>query len=587
MDALTHDLQKSFERRLLKDHLLTASQLEDAIRSAEQAGIPLLDHLVTCEQINPLALASAAAETYGLPLADLEHVATEDLPAPGQFPEALLREHNLLPLAYDGYWLQLAMSSPSCLMHVAQLELVTGHGIAPCLAPMDRLRARLDEWLSNDAAQPTTDASIAEALDSLARHAIDGELNDLSSNLVDHQDDAPVVKFVNSILRDAVRREASDIHFESFEDSYRVRMRIDGMLHEIAQPPSALQARIASRLKVMAELDIAERRLPQDGTIKVNVSDVQPVDFRVSTLPTINGEKIVLRLLDSVANHMHIDELGLADDQQQWLNEALARPQGMILVTGPTGSGKTVTLYSGIRRLNLVERNICTAEDPVEIKVAGINQLNVQPRIGLDFAQALRAFLRQDPDVVMVGEIRDRETAEIAIKAAQTGHLVLSSLHTNSAADTLSRLSNMGVAPFNVASAISLIIAQRLARRLCPHCRQPAEIPHDALAEAGIDNSRLGEAVLYEPHGCPRCRDGYRGRVGLFEVVPVSPRMRKCILEHASTAEMDDLTRSEGHRNLWQSGLDLVLAGITSLSELYRVAQPSTSRGNSVTGGGQ
>lgn len=587
MDALTHDLQKSLEHRLLKDQLLTASQLEDAIRSAEQAGIPLLDHLVTCEQIRPLALACAAAKAYGLPLADLEHVTAEDLPAPGQFPEALLREHNLLPLAYDGYWLHLAMPSPSCLMHVAQLEFVTEHGIAPCLAPIDRLQARLEEWLSNDDAQSTTDASIAEALDSLARHAADGELNDPSSSLVDHQDDAPVVKFVNSILRDAVRREASDIHFESFEDSYRVRMRIDGMLHEIAQPPSVLQARIASRLKVMAELDIAERRLPQDGAIKVNVSDVQPVDFRVSTLPTINGEKIVLRLLDSVANHMHIDELGLADDQQQWLNEALARPQGMILVTGPTGSGKTVTLYSGIRRLNQVQRNICTAEDPVEIKVAGINQLNVQPRIGLDFAQALRAFLRQDPDVVMVGEIRDRETAEIAIKAAQTGHLVLSSLHTNSAADTLSRLSNMGVAPFNVASAISLIIAQRLARRLCPHCRQPAEIPHDALAEAGIDNSRRGEAVLYEPLGCPRCHDGYRGRVGLFEVVPVSPRMLQCILEHASTVEMDDLARSEGYRNLWQSGLDLVLAGTTSLSELYRVAQPPTSRDDSATGGGQ
>ncbi|ALM52830.1 type IV-A pilus assembly ATPase PilB [Halomonas huangheensis] len=580
MEALTQRLHDKLEQRLLEEGLLTARQIKDAAHAARQDDMQLLDHLVESRQVSALPLARIAAEIHGVPLADLEGIEPADLPSPSSFPESLLRENDLLPLAYDGYWLRVAIPCPSRLAHLNELERFTGHGVAVQLAPADRLRALLDAWLRDDTTRQDACPNVSRALDELNEDANKNPYSTAISSLVDQRDDAPVVKFVNSILRDAVRRGASDIHFEPFEDCYRVRMRIDGILHEMAQPPTAMQARVASRLKVMAQLDISERRLPQDGAIKINVKDGKSVDFRVSSLPTVNGEKVVLRLLDPVASHIHIDALGMTTEQRQLLRSALARPQGMILVTGPTGSGKTVTLYSGIHLLNQIDRNICTAEDPVEIKVPGINQLNVQPRIGLDFAQALRAFLRQDPDVVMVGEIRDRETAEIAIKAAQTGHLVLSTLHTNSAADTLVRLTNMGVAAFNVASAVSLIIAQRLVRTLCPHCRRPEELSSDARAHLGLDAARCETATLYAPQGCAHCNEGYRGRTGIFEVVPISPAIRQRILEYAGTDELRLLAQNEGHRNLWQSGLELVLNGVTSLNELHRVAQSPQCRHN-------
>ena len=345
------------------------------------------------------------------------------------------------------------------------------------------------------------------------------------------------------------------------------------MLIEVARPPFAMRNRIAARLKIMARLDISERRLPQDGGIKLKLSRTRSLDFRVNSLPTVYGEKLVLRILDPTAAQLGIEQLGFTDEQKSHYEYALKQPQGMILVTGPTGSGKTVSLYTGINILNKVERNICTAEDPVEIKVAGINQVNVLPKIGLDFASALRAFLRQDPDVVMVGEIRDLETAEIAVKAAQTGHLVLSTVHTNSAAETLTRLANMGVSSFNIASAVSLIIAQRLARKLCKHCKEPVEIPQTALRKEGFSNEEIHQATIYKPTGCKHCTHGYKGRIGIYEVVPVTEAMRQLIMRDANALDIDQQARREGYPSLHRSGLLKVMQGITSLEEVNRVSK--------------
>ncbi len=418
---------------------------------------------------------------------------------------------------------------------------------------------------------PTPEQSISEALTRLEYDRSMPDAIASETSLASQTDDAPVVHFINTLLREAIRRGASDIHFEPYEDCFRIRFRIDGILHLVVEPPANLKARIAARLKVMARLDISERRLPQDGAIKVAGEHHQEMDFRVSSLPTVNGEKLVLRLLDVSSVQIGIDKLGFTSDQKLLFEKALSSPQGMVLVTGPTGSGKTVTLYSGIHMLNQVERNICTAEDPVEIKLPGINQVHIQPRIGLDFAGALRAFLRQDPDVVMLGEVRDTETAEIAIKAAQTGHLVLSTLHTNSAADTLSRLANMGIATFNIASAVSLIIAQRLVRRLCDHCKQSITLPHQALCDHGLTDTELDRASLFQPTGCSRCTGGYRGRVGLFEVVPISEAMRQLILQHGSADDFHHQARKEGYPDLHHNGLQLAMAGVTSLLEIGRV----------------
>ncbi|MCL4164251.1 UNVERIFIED_CONTAM: hypothetical protein GTU68_020682, partial [Idotea baltica] len=361
------------------------------------------------------------------------------------------------------------------------------------------------------------------------------------------QDDSPVSRFINQILVDAARKGASDIHFEPYEENYRVRLRCDGILVEIQQPASHLSRRLSARLKILAKLDIAERRLPQDGRIKLRLNDELAIDMRVSTLPTLWGEKIVLRLLDSSAANLDIDKLGYSEDQKALYLNALKRPQGMILMTGPTGSGKTVSLYTGLRVLNTTERNISTAEDPVEINLCGINQVQVTPKIGFGFAEALRSFLRQDPDVVMVGEIRDLETAEIAIKASQTGHLVLSTLHTNSAAETVTRLSHMGIEPFNLASSLSLIIAQRLARRLCDHCKAATS------------------------QGCNECNQGYSGRVGIYEVMPFSDQLKNSLIDKPNALAIENLARREGMRTLQESGLDKLLEGTTSYQELQRV----------------
>ena len=385
------------------------------------------------------------------------------------------------------------------------------------------------------------------------------------------EDDAPIVKFVNKMLLSAIKEGASDLHFEPYEKSYRVRFRTDGVLREASAPPQALSAKIASRLKIMSAMDISERRKPQDGRIKMKLSKSKAIDFRVNTLPTLWGEKIVLRILDPSSAKMGIDALGYEEDQKQMYLDALHQPQGMILVTGPTGSGKTVSLYTGLNILNTPERNISTAEDPVEINLEGINQVNVNPKQGMDFSQALRAFLRQDPDIIMVGEIRDLETANIAIKAAQTGHMVMSTLHTNSAAETLTRLQNMGVPAFNIATSVTLIIAQRLARRLCTECKVEVDVPKEALLEEGFTEEQAKGMKVFGPKGCDQCSKGYKGRVGIYEVVSITPVMQQVIMEEGNSLQIASRAQEEGFNNLRQSGLLKVIQGVTSLEEVNRV----------------
>ncbi|EPK1860081.1 type IV-A pilus assembly ATPase PilB, partial [Acinetobacter baumannii] len=386
-------------------------------------------------------------------------------------------------------------------------------------------------------------------------------------------DEAPIVKYINKLLIDAIRMGASDLHFEPYEKSYRVRYRVDGVLRQIANPPLQLANRLASRLKVMSQMDISEKRVPQDGRIKLKLSKTKAIDFRVNSLPTLFGEKLVLRILDPSSAMLGIDALGYEEDQKALFMEALDKPQGMLLITGPTGSGKTVSLYTGLNILNTESSNISTAEDPVEINLEGINQVNVNPKVGLTFAAALKSFLRQDPDIIMVGEIRDLETAEIAIKAAQTGHMVMSTLHTNSAPETLTRLRNMGVPSFNIATSVNLVIAQRLARRLCSQCKIPADIPKQSLLEMGFTEQDLAhpDFRVFQPIGCPECREGYKGRVGIYEVMKVTPEISKIIMEDGNALEIAAASEKLGFNNLRRSGLKKVMQGVTSLQEVNRV----------------
>ena len=419
-----------------------------------------------------------------------------------------------------------------------------------------------------------TDISALGDLDNAELEALEVDNNPIDDENLSFnasQEDAPIVKFVNKILLDAVRKGASDIHFEPFEQSYRIRSRIDGILHEVTRPPLSLRGRLAARIKVMARMNISERRIPQDGSIKLKISKTRSLDFRVNTLPTLWGEKLVLRILDASSAKLGIEQLGFESEQQKLYEAALARPQGMILVTGPTGSGKTVSLYTGLNILNTTERNISSAEDPVEINMEGINQVNVNPKVGLTFAAALRAFLRQDPDVVMVGEIRDLETAEIAIKAAQTGHLVLSTLHTNSASATINRLFNMGIPAYNLAASLQLIIAQRLARKLCSKCKAPSNTPKQVLLDLGFTEGELTNHTIYKPRGCNQCTSGYKGRTGIYEVVKITDALAELIMQGASVREIDLKAREQGFPDLRMAGRKKVLAGLLSIDELTRV----------------
>ncbi len=574
----TDQTLKGFAARLVESGLLEPQAALLAEQEANEAGESLLLHVITHGLASAREATLVAAWEYGLPYVDLDAIRIDSLPSIDELPEKVLRKLGVLPLYRREHRLTVGVPSPSTLTHLDELQFATGLSIESVLVAADQLAPALEQYLeAGEESAMDMLSEDGEALDGLEFEGEEDNNHDMA--ITANSDDAPVVRFVHKVLLDAIKRGASDIHFEPYESTYRIRFRIDGMLVENTRPPFNMRNRISARLKVMSRMDISERRLPQDGAIKLRLSKSRSIDFRVNTLPTVYGEKLVLRILDPSSAKMGIEALGFEPEQRAMFEKTLGEPQGMILVTGPTGSGKTVTLYTGLNILNTPERNISTAEDPVELKVEGVNQVNVLPKIGLDFASALRAFLRQDPDVVMVGEIRDKETAEIAVKAAQTGHLVLSTLHTNSAPETLTRLSNMGIAPFNIASSVSLIIAQRLARRLCPHCRQPAEIPQEAMAsmgfsaENGFSEEDLDNATIYRPTGCSQCTLGYKGRVGIYEVMPISDEMSRLIMREGTAIELADQARKEGLSDLRRSGLRKVMAGMTSLEEVNRITK--------------
>ena len=559
--------------RLIEQGKLDAPALARAQRQAERDGSTLNAALLAQPGLDTAAFAAAASELFGLPLLDLSAFDLRQAPR-GLLSEPFLRKHQLLPLFRRGQALFVGIADPADNKGLSEGQFHSGLTFEPIVVDHGQLLRQLDGYLSKQS------EALLSGLEDDAPIPLEADAAPESTPLTsaEDSDEAPVVRFVNKVLLDAIRSEASDIHFEPYEHRYRIRFRTDGMLREIASPPVSLGLRLAARLKVMARMDISERRIPQDGRIKLRVSQSQAVDFRVNTLPTLYGEKVVLRILDPSSAKLGIDALGYEPDQKALFLEALQAPQGMILVTGPTGSGKTVSLYTGLHILNTAERNIATAEDPVEINLEGINQVHVNPKVGLDFAAALRAFLRQDPDVVMVGEVRDLETAEVAIKAAQTGHLVLSTLHTNSAPETLTRLRNMGVPSFNVATSVSLIIAQRLARRLCSRCKQAQTVPEAALLELGFEPEDFSTPfTLFEARegGCEHCMQGYRGRVGIYEVVKITPRLQRLILEDANALALGEAARQEGFINLRRAGVLKAKAGVTSLLEISRVTAAS------------
>jgi type IV pilus assembly protein PilB len=514
-------------------------------------------------------IAWSGAQEFGVPLFDLRVMDMETAPT-SLVTEKLVRQHHAMPLYKRGNRLYVAVSDPTNLSALDEFKFHTGINTEAVLVEEEQLSKAIETAMDT---MDTTMSDLMDAdLDNLDIAA--GDESDTGGDVTEMDiDDTPVVRFVNKVLVDAINRGASDIHLEPYEKEFRVRFRQDGVLHEIASPPRSLAMRIVARLKVMSRMNIAERRVPQDGRIKMNLSKNRSIDFRVNTLPTLYGEKVVLRILDGSAAQIGVDALGFEEDQKITFTEAINKPYGMVLVTGPTGSGKTVSLYTGLNMLNSPDRNISTCEDPVEINVMGINQVNVNPKAGLDFSLALRAFLRQDPDIIMVGEIRDLETAEIAVKAAQTGHLVLSTLHTNDAPQTLTRLANMGVPPYNIASAVHLIMAQRLARRLCNKCKKELDIPHEALVKSGFSEEQLKDITIYGPVGCDNCTGGYKGRVGIYQVMPVSEEMGRLIMEGGNSMQLEKQARLEGVADLRESGLKKVAAGITSLEEVDRVTK--------------
>ena len=552
-----------FAQTLVKSGLLTAQQAVTHLADASGKNRLLVSHLVSAKILDPRVLASTVSREFGLPLLDLAAVIPDEA-SMKIVSENLMLKHHVLPLYRRGDRLFLAVADPTAQQAFDEIKFHSGLSIEIILVEEDKLAKAIEREF--DAADTTFKDLLSINLDSI-------NLDETGKGGAEEPEDAPVVRFVNKILLDAIKRGASDIHFEPYEKVFRIRFRHDGILHEIASPPQGLAGRIAARLKVMSNMDIAERRVPQDGRIKMEISRTRAIDFRVNTCPTLYGEKIVLRILDPTTAQIGIEKLGFEPEQQALFLEAINKPYGMILVTGPTGSGKTVTLYTGLNILNTTDRNISTVEDPVEITVPGINQVNVNPKTGLTFAEALRAFLRQDPDVIMVGEIRDLETAEIAVKAAQTGHLVLSTLHTNDAPQTLNRLMQMGIPPFNVASAVLLIMAQRLARRLCEACKQPLQLPRDTLLQAGFGESELDSVKIYGPVGCDYCVKGYKGRVGIYQVMPITEAINRIILEGGNVTRIAEQAVAEGVPDLRASGLQKVRMGVTSLAEIDRVTR--------------
>ena len=555
--------------RLVAEGLITAQAAVDAQKEASSEKVPFVQFLVENKNVNGQQLAEVASHEFGVPLFDINAFNRANFPA-GLVESQLVVKHHALPLYRRGTRLFIAVSDPTNLVALDEIKFHTGINTEAILVEEQSLNRIISEWMES---QENLDDGLGD-LDDVDLDGVDveavqegGEGEDGSEGV----DETPIVRFVNKVLIDAIKQGASDIHFEPYEKKYRVRFRIDGILSEVVRPPKNLSPRLAARLKVMSQMDISERRVPQDGRIQMRLSRNRAIDFRVNTLPTLFGEKIVLRILDPSSAQMGIDALGYEPEQKEMYMRALNQPQGMILVTGPTGSGKTVSLYTGLNLLNTPERNISTAEDPVEINLEGVNQVHVNAKVGLNFAEALRSFLRQDPDVIMVGEIRDLETAEIAIKAAQTGHLVLSTLHTNSAAETITRMLNMGVPSFNLATSVNLIIAQRLARRLCKECSISADIPHEALLEQGFTEEQLKDADIRQAVGCDICNEGYKGRVGVYEVVRVTPEIAKIIMEEGNSLEINEQARVEGFNDLRSSALVKVIQGLTTLEEVNRI----------------
>ena len=551
-------------RALVQAGQLKEVEAEQLLAQAHNSKTSLIEQIITSQKASALDIARFVADTFGYPLLDLNAFDEAHIPSDA-IDRKLIATHKVIPLNKRGNRLSVAIADPTNLRALDEIRFQTGLAVDPIVVEQPKLAPLVNKYAE----------SASDALKNLTNDDINLDfLDEVTAAKADEAagqdiDDAPVVKFIQKMLLDAINDGASDIHFEPYEKYYRIRFRVDGILREVATPPLAIKEKIASRIKVISRLNIAEKRVPQDGRMKLVLSKTRAIDFRVSTLPTLQGEKIVMRILDPTSATLGIEALGYEPEQKATLLDAISRPYGMVLVTGPTGSGKTVSLYTCLNILNKDGINISTAEDPAEINLAGINQVNVDDRAGLTFPVALKAFLRQDPDIIMVGEIRDLETAEISIKAAQTGHLVLSTLHTNDAPQTLTRLMNMGVPTFNIASSVLLITAQRLARRLC-NCKKPMEVPRQALLDAGYTESDLdGSWTLYGPGGCERCKGtGYKGRVGIYQVMPISEAMQRMIMSGASSLDLAAQAQQEGVKNLRESGLLKVKQGVTSLDEV-------------------
>lgn len=555
-------------KQMVLAELLDEKAAQQAQQQAQRNKLSLVTYLVQNKLVKSRALAELAADQFGVPFVDLGSIDKEGQPKE-LVSEKLIRQHRALPLWRRGNKLFVAVSDPTNHQAVTDIQFSTGLTTESVLVEDDKLGEAIEKFFetANSGMEDLADVD----LDGLDIQSVDENAEDKAEG--NAADDAPVVRFINKMLLDAIKAGSSDLHFEPYEKTYRVRFRTDGILQEIARPPIQLAPRISARLKVMASLDISERRKPQDGRIKMRISKTKSIDFRVSTCPTLWGEKIVMRILDSASAQMGIDALGYEASQKELYMTALKQPQGMILVTGPTGSGKTVSLYTGLNILNTVDVNISTAEDPVEINLEGINQVNVNPKQGMDFTAALKSFLRQDPDIIMVGEIRDLDTASIAVKAAQTGHMVMSTLHTNSAAETLTRLRNMGVPSFNIATSVNLIIAQRLARKLCSACKKEVQIPRETLLEEGFPEDKLGTFKIYGPVGCENCNHGYKGRVGIYEVVKNTPALQRIIMEEGNSIDISMQMRKDGFNDLRTSALLKAMQGVTSLEEVNRVTK--------------
>jgi type IV pilus assembly protein PilB len=556
-------------RRLVSEDVLPEADVRKAMADSAQHKTTLAAWLLDHNLVDSARLTRIASDEFGMPVMDVSALVPTNMPV-NLISEALINKHHALPLFKRGKRLFVGIADPMQSHALDEIKFHSNCMVEPILVERGQL-LRIIENVLTTMSNAVPDMGGGD-LDDLALEGGDeeAEMTGIDANA---NDDAPVVKFVNKILVDAIKRGASDIHFEPFETQYRVRLRMDGMLRAVASPPMKLASRISSRIKVMAGLDIAERRVPQDGRIKLNLSKSRAVDFRVSTLPTLFGEKIVMRILDGSAAKLGIDVLGYEEVQKQLYLDAIQKPYGMVLVTGPTGSGKTVSLYTALNILNTTERNISTVEDPVEIRVEGINQVQQNVKRGMTFAAALRSFLRQDPDVIMVGEIRDLETAEIAIKAAQTGHMVLSTLHTNDASQTISRLMNMGIAPYNITSSVTLIIAQRLARRL-HDCKKPMDLPPQTLLAAGFTQEDIDAGLtVYEAVGCDSCNEGYKGRVGIYQVMPMLEDIQKIILQGGNALQIAEAARKAGVNDLRASALLKVKKGMTSLAEIDRVTK--------------